>query len=657
MAKYSKSTQTSHIEQCESIGQEWLLMKGAQELRANDILVDVVLIVDGVKLQPCHKFVLAASSPYFRAMFSHGMAEQNKKEIEIMDVDRRSLQLVLDYIYTSQVSISDKNVQGLMTTCSLLQITGLYGKCREYMIRRLDITNCVSVYQFARSMYSTKLEDEAFRFIARRFKDVSNMEEFLSLSKDEFIDVISSDDVWITKEEYVYEAAIRWLAGNISRCCHVAEIFSHVRFALLDEDYLDSCVLQEEIILEYPHLRSQVEAAKTYITKAKNLQNKKNTEEFYDQTSSDVSENSDVESRFPSYTISIEGLENTVRIPLNLRPRAGMNTKEYLLFTNGRKTFVMNPDCSAEYYGCMDNNHTDINSNREERSAIGWSPNLPLMKNPEAYVATDGTTFLLGGLEVEKTMPPDVRTRVHTLEQDALSWTACTSMPIPRCMAAYGDGCGHFYVLGGKALAQGEVVSTVHKYSRIENEWEEVNPMPIAVYGHGSASIHDKIYTIGGKTTAKVLLSNVHYLDCITHQWTEIESITVPRFLHGVTVNRETEEFIVVGGSSEEGVLNSVEVFNLLERRWKFGESFPGNRCAQFVTYFKEELHAVGGYVTERTDGGRYESREMHDIFALEDESNQWIRKTRRVRGTVGGSLACVKVSLNVTKLPRARTA
>lgn len=77
-------------------------------------------------------------------------------------------------------------------------------------------------------------------------------------------------------------------------------------------------------------------------------------------------------------------------------------------------------------------------------------------------------------------------------------------------------------------------------------------------------------------------------------------SLSTPRFLHGMTIDSTSKGILVVGGSSDNGVLDSVEEFHHSKERWSYGESFPGNRCAQYVTEFGGEILAVGGYITER---------------------------------------------------------
>lgn len=65
-------------------------------------------------------------------------------------------------------------------------------------------------------------------------------EEFLSLSKDQLINLISSDQIRVS-EEQVFEAVLRWMRHDpASRGTTevAAEVCGHVRFGLLPRDYL-----------------------------------------------------------------------------------------------------------------------------------------------------------------------------------------------------------------------------------------------------------------------------------------------------------------------------------------------------------------------------------------------------------------------------------
>ena len=59
---------------------------------------------------PAHRSVLAACSPYFRAMFNN-FEESRQHKILLQDIDPAALQLLLEYVYSGQVQVTEDNVQ------------------------------------------------------------------------------------------------------------------------------------------------------------------------------------------------------------------------------------------------------------------------------------------------------------------------------------------------------------------------------------------------------------------------------------------------------------------------------------------------------------------------------------------------------------------
>ena len=78
-----------------------------------NFLCDVVLLTSDKQEFYVHKLVLAACSPYFRAMFK-GFQESGQNRIVLQDVDPKALSLLLDYIYTSKTQINEETVQVLI---------------------------------------------------------------------------------------------------------------------------------------------------------------------------------------------------------------------------------------------------------------------------------------------------------------------------------------------------------------------------------------------------------------------------------------------------------------------------------------------------------------------------------------------------------------
>lgn len=61
---------------------------------------------------PAHKMVLASCSPYFYAMFSGFDFEESRQDkITVQGVDYHALQLLVEYVYTAIVEVTEDNVQ------------------------------------------------------------------------------------------------------------------------------------------------------------------------------------------------------------------------------------------------------------------------------------------------------------------------------------------------------------------------------------------------------------------------------------------------------------------------------------------------------------------------------------------------------------------
>ncbi|KAL3205156.1 hypothetical protein MRX96_040877 [Rhipicephalus microplus] len=73
-------------------------------------LCDVRLVAGGQSLL-AHRLVLAASSPYFHAMFNSDMCEKAQAEVVIHDIAFSALQQLVEFAYTGEIVITEGNVQ------------------------------------------------------------------------------------------------------------------------------------------------------------------------------------------------------------------------------------------------------------------------------------------------------------------------------------------------------------------------------------------------------------------------------------------------------------------------------------------------------------------------------------------------------------------
>ena len=68
------------------------------------------------------RIILAACSPYFRAMFTGELTESRQSEITIRDMDETALETLIEFCYTSYIVVEESNVQTLLPAACLLQL-------------------------------------------------------------------------------------------------------------------------------------------------------------------------------------------------------------------------------------------------------------------------------------------------------------------------------------------------------------------------------------------------------------------------------------------------------------------------------------------------------------------------------------------------------
>ena len=96
-------------------------------LRQQNQLCDVVLKAANTEVH-AHRVVLASSSPYFLAMFTSELSESRQGVVTLQEVDSEALKLLVDVVYTSEIEVTEDNVQvGFLGVWELKWFTDVWG--------------------------------------------------------------------------------------------------------------------------------------------------------------------------------------------------------------------------------------------------------------------------------------------------------------------------------------------------------------------------------------------------------------------------------------------------------------------------------------------------------------------------------------------------
>lgn len=123
---------------------EW--MNQLLELQKNAVFVDSTVITSDSKKFRVDRNVLAASSPYFRALFSNTFYSENQsREVFLPDISSDIMRIIIDFVYIGQINrLNESNVEKLIDAVNRLQIIGAIDYCNQYLIESLNLNNCIS---------------------------------------------------------------------------------------------------------------------------------------------------------------------------------------------------------------------------------------------------------------------------------------------------------------------------------------------------------------------------------------------------------------------------------------------------------------------------------------------------------------------------------
>lgn len=242
--------------------QQTLLQDGLCDLLENDKFVDCVLKIQD-SVFPCHRLVLAASSPFFKAMFLSELEESKKREIVLKDVDPSVMGMILRYLYTSDINLTEQNVQDIFMVANMYQIPSIFSVCVSYLQEKMVLGNCLAIYRLGLLLDCPRLTLEARDFICERFQVVVRDQEFLQLAPSELAILITSDALNVEQEELVFESLMDWVQHDeTKRLKDLPELLHCVRFRLIPEDYFKEKVERHKYIRFNQEVKKELDLVK-----------------------------------------------------------------------------------------------------------------------------------------------------------------------------------------------------------------------------------------------------------------------------------------------------------------------------------------------------------------------------------------------------------
>ncbi|XP_006000865.1 kelch-like protein 38 isoform X2 [Latimeria chalumnae] len=237
------------------------LLQQLNNLRQDRILTDVILCTSDKEF-PCHRNVLVASSPYFRAMFCNNFRESCQPKINMMGLYSDILDQIVNYVYTGEIIIKLENVLPLMEAASMLQYPNIFEACSTFLQNQLTPDNCLGMLRLSEILNCENLNQKAKTMALLCFPDVAISEDLKELSLNELADYLG-DDGLCGEEEQVFETMMVWIRHNIKeRQGLIHDLFQKVRLQYVHPTYLFHFIGNDPLIQSSPACRNILESAR-----------------------------------------------------------------------------------------------------------------------------------------------------------------------------------------------------------------------------------------------------------------------------------------------------------------------------------------------------------------------------------------------------------
>ncbi|XP_030589397.1 kelch-like protein 7 isoform X2 [Archocentrus centrarchus] len=465
-------------------------------LRKQGIFCDVTLVVQG-KYFPAHRIVLAAASHVFRLMFTTKMKESVCPEVELRSVEPEIIELLLEYIYTSQISVDRNNVQLLLNVANQYQIEPVKTLCVKFINGQIDATNCLGISALADYMNCPELQMAAEEFVQLHFVDVCRLDEFLQLDIAQLTHLLHQDKLSVCSETQVYDAAVRWLKYNISnRQQHVAEVLRCVRLPLVSKTFLSETVKTEPLFKDNPDCLQMITCAM-----CKNLRSRE-----------DLGKGSQPRRKKHNHCIGL--FEGPHGFYFDPRDSSWMSISCHFAKRQNTTAVVWN---GVVYILGGSNKfpikHTDCYNILENS---WYSKPGPTPRDSMAACAFEGKIYTSGGSKVGA-LALDLFESYDTVTE---SWQVNTSMLVSRCSHGSVEANGLIYVCGGMAGTgvSGRVLRNCEVYDPSAQQWRTLHEMRVARKNHGLVVVNNRIYAVGGQGSTGGL-DSVEYYDIASNKW------------------------------------------------------------------------------------------------------------------------------------------
>eukprot|EP00066_Takifugu_rubripes_P022588 XP_011611854.1 PREDICTED: kelch-like protein 9 isoform X1 [Takifugu rubripes] len=561
------------------------VLQGFQMFRADETLCDVVLVPgDSDETFRVHRVIMASSSDYFKAMFTGGMKEREMSEIKLHGVTKLGLKNIIDFIYTSKVSLDMGNLQDTLEAANFLQVMPVLRFCNRLLISEITVDNCVEVERITADLHLEDVQLNIVEFVVNNLAMLVDCGRYLQLSAATMASALASDSLKGFSEMELYHIAREWLDHDYpNRRSSVYALIRHIRFPLMTRSELFQ-ISQEDQEEGSSLMRSETACA-NLLLEACNYQ------------------------MMPFMQPGLQTERTRIRSDATHIVALGGVMRQQLVVSKELRLY--------------------------DENFRQWRA-LKAMEEPRyqhGVALLGGFLFIVGGQSTYDTKGKTAIDSAYRYDSRFDKWIQIASLNEKRTFFHLSALAGKLFAVGGRNTS-GEI-GTVECYNMKKNEWTFVSSMPEPHYGH-AGTVHGDLMYISGGIIRDTFQKELWCYDPVTDMWSQRADMQELRGLHCMcTVG---DKLYVMGGnhfrgSSDYDDVLRCEYYSPDVDQWSMFAPMPQGQSDVGITVFKGHIYVVGGY--------SWNSRCMLDFVQRYDPDRDLWDKVFNVLEPLGGIRAC----------------
>ena len=207
-----------------------------------------------------HKLILALKSPYFQQMLfpasppttqAGAAAAATNQRIVLNDISASNFDKVLQFMYTGETELNDKNVEKILKTADLMKLTELMKFCVDYLTERVSPDTCPRYWRLAEQMNLETLVLACKCLCLKDFGKIASSPELGTLSEKMMMELLGDDELVVESEVDACEMLITWLNSQTQNGHSVQphQLLTLIRWSGVPVEYVKTKLITNNILM------------------------------------------------------------------------------------------------------------------------------------------------------------------------------------------------------------------------------------------------------------------------------------------------------------------------------------------------------------------------------------------------------------------------